>query len=382
MIDAADFMGSALERGYTFWTGVPCSLLTPLINFVIDSGDLDYFAATNEGESVGIAAGAHLAGRKTVVMCQNSGLGNMVNSLTSLNYPFHIPTLLVITHRGAPGMKDEPQHAVMGRITGEILTSMGIPWEQFPDRHEDIDAALGRADEYMSGSSLPYAFIMAKASVAVHPLKPQAARAASELPAPVGSFVKRKQDRMGRQEAIQVIHDVVGGEAAIVATTGHIGRELFALGHRENQIYIVGSMGCASSVGFGVHQGTQGRRPVVVLDGDGAALMKMGTFATIGHYRPARLTHVVLDNEAHGSTGGQATVSSTTDFATVASGCGYRHTWRIEDRQDLSCKVGQAMAAEGPNLFHVKVALGSDPNLGRPTLPPIEVKDQFKQWLS
>ncbi|CAN5145682.1 hypothetical protein BH23CHL9_BH23CHL9_08370 [soil metagenome] len=132
MISADAFVQPALERGYSFWAGVPCSFLTPFINYVIGSPDLEYVGAASEGEALGIAAGAHLAGRKTVVICQNSGLGNAVNPLTSLNHTFRIPTLFITTHRGEPGLGDEPQHELMGQITGNLLPTMQIQWEIFP----------------------------------------------------------------------------------------------------------------------------------------------------------------------------------------------------------------------------------------------------------
>lgn len=381
MIEASHFIEPALERGYTFWTGVPCSFLTPFINYVIQSPDLDYVAATSEGEGVGIAAGAYFTGRKTVVMCQNSGLGNTVNPMTSLNYPFRIPTLLIVTHRGAPGLKDEPQHDFMGRITGDLLTTIGILWEPFPDRPQMIAGAISRAEKVMISSGLPFAFIMPKDSVADYGLKSQSPKCLRERATPVGSFVLYLDGRMARLDAIRTIRDSLSGDEAIVATTGHIGRELFALGHRENNIYIVGSMGCASGVGLGIHEGAKNRR-VVVLDGDGAALMKMGTLATIGHYRPKGLLHIILDNEAHESTGGQATVSTTADFAAIAAGCGYRYVWRVENLEVLAKVVKEARSAEGPNLVHVKVASGSDPSLPRPDLTPVQVKEQFMRWLS
>lgn len=381
MIEASHFIEPALERGYTFWTGVPCSFLTPFINYVIQSPDLDYVAATSEGEGVGIAAGAYLTGRKTVVMCQNSGLGNTVNPLTSLNYTFRIPGLLIVTHRGAPGLKDEPQHDFMGRITGDLLTTIGISWEPFPDRPQMIAGAISRAEKVMISSGVPFAFIMPKDSVADYGLKSQSPKCLRERATPVGSFVLSLDGRMARLDAIRTIRDSLSGDEAIVATTGHIGRELFALGHRQNHIYIVGSMGCASGVGLGIHEGAKNRR-VVVLDGDGATLMKMGTLATIGHYRPKGLLHIILDNEAHESTGGQATVSTTADFAMVAAGCGYCHIWRVESLEVLARVIREARFAEGPCLVHVKVAVGSDPSLPRPDLTPVQVKEHFMRWLS
>jgi len=381
MIEARQFMDLALKRDYTFWTGVPCSFLTPFINYVSQSPDLDYLVATSEGEGIGIAAGAYLAGRNTVVMCQNSGLGNMVNPLTSLNYPFRIPVMLIVTHRGAPELKDEPQHELMGQITGDLLTTLGIPWKPFPDRPEMIEGDLEQAGKSMASTGLPFAFIMAKGSVASYPLKFQSPSPPIERARPIGEFVLSPEGRMTRLDAIRTIRDVVRGEKAIVATTGHIGRELFSLGHEENQLYIVGSMGCASGVGLGIYQGTR-KHSVIVLDGDGAALMKMGALATIGHYRPKGLIHVILDNETHESTGGQASVSPSVDFAVIASACGYRHLWRVESLDVLAKVIQEASSVEGPNLVHVKVAVGSDSGLPRPNLTPIEVKEQFMKWLS
>src|SRR3954469_11016913 len=120
MITADQFIDAAGARGFDFYTGVPCSYLTPLINGVLSSRALRYVGAASEGEAVAIAAGAWLAGRRTVVMCQNSGLGNAVNPLTSLNAAFNIPTLFITTWRGQPGVPDEPQHVLMGQITQDL----------------------------------------------------------------------------------------------------------------------------------------------------------------------------------------------------------------------------------------------------------------------
>ena len=378
MIEAQEFLEPALERGYSFCAGVPCSFLTPFINYVIQSPKLTYIGAASEGEAVAVAAGAHMAGRKTVVICQNSGLGNTVNPLTSLNYIFKVPTMLIVTHRGAPNVKDEPQHELMGQVTGELLSLMRIPWEMFPTEPDAVPPALQRADESMAQNHLPYAFVMQKDSVAPYDLKSQPRRSFSGPATIKGSFSCPPDQRMTRLDAIACVRDLIDGEA-LVATTGKIGRELFTLGHRENQLYIVGSMGGASAIGFGIQRASG--KPVVVLDGDGAALMKMGVLGTIGHYQPERFVHVILDNEAHESTGGQATVSSTMDFCTVAAGCNYRNLWRCDTAEGLRAAVAEARTATGPNLIHMKVAVSSDAKLGRPTRTPEQVKTDFMQWL-
>ncbi|KGM33422.1 thiamine pyrophosphate-binding protein, partial [Inquilinus limosus] len=165
MITADEFIAAAKARGHDFYTGVPCSFLTPLINGVLSSKALTYVGAASEGEAVAIAAGAWLAGRRTVVMCQNSGLGNAVNPLTSLNAPFRIPTLFVTTWRGQPGLPDEPQHEVMGRITQDLLELIEVPQAAFPATTETLGPALDQAAARMDETGLPYAFVMKKGDV-------------------------------------------------------------------------------------------------------------------------------------------------------------------------------------------------------------------------
>ncbi|HOB34076.1 MAG TPA: thiamine pyrophosphate-binding protein, partial [Verrucomicrobiota bacterium] len=160
--------------GYSQYTGVPCSYLKPFINYVISDPALDYIGAASEGEAVGISMGAYLGGRKTVTMCQNSGLGNMVNPLTSLNYPFRIPTLLITTWRGEPGRPDEPQHVLMGQITHRLLETMQIPWLPFPSEPAQVESAMTQAEASIKERSLPFAFVMSEGSVAEHDLAGQA----------------------------------------------------------------------------------------------------------------------------------------------------------------------------------------------------------------
>src|SRR5215210_2998446 len=162
MIDASDFFAEAARAGFDFYTGVPCSFLTPLINGALSSPGLAYVGAASEGEAVAIAAGAWLAGRQTVVMCQNSGLGNAVNPLTSLNHPFRIPTLLVVTWRGEPGLGDEPQHEVMGEVTPDLLDLIRVPRRDFPEEQGQIAPTLDAAGAAMRASGLPFALVMRK----------------------------------------------------------------------------------------------------------------------------------------------------------------------------------------------------------------------------
>jgi phosphonopyruvate decarboxylase len=381
MIEAGAFIDAARDAGFDFYTGVPCSFLTPLINGVIGGakgpGGLDYVGAASEGEAVAIASGAWLAGRQTVVMCQNSGLGNAVNPLTSLNAPFRIPTLIIVTWRGEPGLKDEPQHDLMGEITDGLLDVIRIGHAAFPTEATDIGPTLARAAGAMAERDLPFALVMPKGSVRDAGLSQAPAR-----PQPPG----RRRDHVEggpRPPRIAVLERLLAGvpdAAGIVATTGKTGRELFTLADRPQHLYQVGSMGCAAGMGLGVALNT--RRKIVVVDGDGAALMKLGTLATIGAYAPGNLVHLLLDNGVHDSTGGQATVSPHVDFAAVALACGYRLAASCDSLAGFDAALRDALAAEGPAFVHMRIAPGSLEKLGRPTIPPHEVARRFKAFLA
>ena len=381
MIQSQDFISACVSRGYAFYAGVPCSFLKPLINYVIQNPDVDYVTSTSEGEAVGIAAGAYLAGRKAVVMCQNSGLGNTINPLTSLCFPFRIPILLIVTLRGEPGLNDEPQHELMGQITGQLLETLHIQWEFFPDEPEKISMVLDRAESEMAKTGLPFALIMKKGNVNKTDLFYNHRKRKQSEAIPEGEFQSKSENLMSRFESIKIIREALDNDAAIIATTGKIGRELFTLGDTENQLYVVGSMGCAAGIGFGI-QYTKPNQRVVVLDGDGAVLMKMGTLATIGHYKSEQFIHVILDNETYESTGGQQSVSPTVDFCHVATACGYKKCYRADTKQTLAHTIHTVRKKSGPSLIHVKVSSSSNSRLGRPTLKPFQVKERFMRFLA
>jgi len=377
MITAADFLAEAARHGFDFYTGVPCSFLTPLINGVFSSKALAYVGAASEGEAVAIASGAWLAGRKTVVMCQNSGLGNAINPLTSLNAPFRIPTLLITTWRGQPGIGDEPQHKLMGQITQKLLSVIEVEQEPFPKSAEALPAALQRAAARMAESELPFAFVMEQGSVRDDGLE-AAPRERTEPGRRDDFSVAGEQPT--RAAVLERFLTLVDPAAAVVATTGKCGRELFTLADRPQHLYQVGSMGGASGMALGVALNVS--RPVVVLDGDGAALMKLGSFATIGAYAPAHLIHIVLDNGVHDSTGGQPTVSGSVDFAAVALACGYRYAASCGTLDGFAAAYRAAALGPKPALIHVRIAPGSMRKLGRPTVTPESVARRFKAFLA
>ncbi len=377
MIEASDFIGPAKQLGFNTWAGVPCSFLTPFINSVIDDPEMTYISSANEGDAVATASGAALAGQRSVALMQNSGLGNAVSPLSSLNWVFRIPILLIVTLRGEPGLADEPQHELMGQITGKILDELQIPWDWFPREAGDVEGVLTVANWQMERTGRPYAFIMRKGSVEKAGLKSHWQPATRPVPFAAEEFRLGDGD-LSRQQALAcVIENTPEDDSVVIATTGFTGRELFAIADRPNQLYMVGSMGCASSFGLGVSLALPEKR-VLVLDGDGAALMRMGNFATVGAYGGDNFRHLVLDNSVHESTGGQSTVSRAVSFAGVARACGYREASEgLSQAELVSFLRGEA----GPSMLQLKTRTGVPKGLPRPDLSPREVKQRLMQHL-
>ena len=229
----------------------------------------------------------------------------------------------------------------------------------------------------MAQSDLPFAFVMEQGSV-----RDDGLDRAPRKPAEAGrrEDFSRPGEEPTRAAVLERFLTLVDPTAAVVATTGKCGRELFTLADRPQHLYQVGSMGGASGMALGVALNTA--IPVVVLDGDGAALMKLGSFATIGAYAPPNLIHIVLDNGVHDSTGGQPTVSGTVDFAGVALACGYRYAASCGTLEGFTAAYQAAAAAPKPALIHIRIAPGSMGKLGRPTVTPDSVARRFKAYLA
>ena len=371
MIKAEAFIEAARGLGFTRYTGVPCSYLTPFINYVINDDKLSYISSANEGDAVATAAGLTVGGTRAVAMMQNSGLGNAVNPLTSLANTFDIPVLLIVTHRGKPGRRDEPQHELMGKITGGLFDLMEIPWEPFPTAERDIGPALERAQRHCTERQRPYALLMEQGTVAPHPLEGESIPSRAGIQCLRESIAPGPADLTRGQALREIISHTPVETSVLVGTTGYTGRELFALDDRANQLYLVGSMGCASSFALGLSLA----RPdleVTVADGDGAGLMRMGNFATIGSYGRGNLVHVLLDNGVHESTGSQATVSANVSFADIAAASGYGMALDGAGL-DVIRELYGAGDVDGARFAHLRIEPGIPGGLPRPDTSPRDV---------
>jgi phosphonopyruvate decarboxylase len=385
VIEAAQFVEAARARGFDWYAGVPCSFLTPFINYVLQDESLHYVSAANEGDAVALIAGVALGAsgfggvkRRGIAMMQNSGLGNAVSPLTSLTWTFRLPLLLIVTWRGQPGVHDEPQHALMGPITPQMLETMEIPWALFPTEADQIGPALDRATEYMDSTGRPYALVMQKGSVAPYELKKTGLSGVRTGGAPA-AVQRFDGERVSRHDALErVIAHTPKDSTVVLASTGFCGRELYAIDDRENQLYLVGSMGCVTPMALGLALSRPDLR-VIALDGDGAALMRMGAFATLGAYGPSNLTHLLLDNGAHESTGGQATVSREVDFAAIASACGYAIALDGDDIGVIDRLF--AANADGVRFARLSIKTGTPADLPRPKITPEDVRARLQQHI-
>jgi len=382
MISADKFLTPARELGFDLFTGTPCSYLKPFINYIIDTDGFDFIDSVNEGEALAIAAGATIAGRRAVVMFQNSGLGNAVNPLTSLTYTFNLPVMVITTLRGEPGgAHDEPQHELMGQITTQMLETMRLKWAYFPQSEEEVLPALKLADEYMKANNQPFVFVMRKDDVADWKLqkKPAAAKKSFSINH-TDHFELDYKERTTRTPVLEVIQSVLGPEVAVIATTGKTGRELYEVGDLKNQFYMVGSMGCALAFGFGIAISKPALK-VVVIDGDGALLMRTGSMATVGAYKPKNLLHILIDNEAHDSTGGQGTVTGGISFGVIAKGFGYEQVYSTDKLDTFREILDETKNLAAATFIHLKTQKGSPEKLGRPKVTPAEVSVRFSQFI-
>jgi len=373
MIQPQAFIEKLRQGGVEFFAGVPDSLLKNLCAYITDNvARENNIIAANEGGAVALAAGYHLATGKTgCVYMQNSGEGNAVNPLLSLMDAdvYRMPLLLVIGWRGEPGVHDEPQHVKQGKVTLSLLDAMGIPYAVLDENWEQqTDEAL-RVIQETNGI---YALIVRKGTFEEYKLQNQVA----------------SDWALGREEAIKIVVDKLKDDDIVVSTTGMISRELFEYREAKHQghahdFLTVGSMGHASQIALGIALQKPERR-VVVFDGDGALLMHMGGMAIIGDYAPRNLVHIVFNNGAHDSVGGQPTVGQKIDVEAIAKAAGYADVISVDSQMSLMCAMNHVNCAviDGVSLINVNVRKGNRKDLGRPTTTPQENKNALMEELS
>lgn len=367
------FVNTLKEHNIDFYAGVPDSLLKNICAYITDNLPAEHnIIAANEGGAMGIAAGYHLAtGKVPVVYMQNSGEGNIINPLASLTDKevYNIPVLLIIGWRGRPGVKDEPQHVKQGKVTTGLLNVMGINYAILPKDESEAAKQIKMAVDYMKATNECYALVIEKDTFDAYKLQ----------------NVENNDLTMTREEAIQKVASNIEDSACIVSTTGMISRELFEArtawnqGH-ERDFLTVGSMGHASQIALGIAL-QKPERKVYCFDGDGASLMHMGNMAITASMSCRNYVHVVFNNGAHDSVGGQPTVGLKIDLCGVAKAVGYKATYSVDSMEQLEAVFPEVKSAEGPVLLQVCVKKGNRKDLGRPTTTPVQNKEALMEFL-
>jgi phosphonopyruvate decarboxylase len=346
---------------------VPDSLLASFCAYVDDEcGPKEHVIAANEGNAIALAAGYHLSsGKVAAVYMQNSGLGNAINPLTSLADPevYAIPLVLIIGWRGEPGFKDEPQHVKQGRITPGQLDLLEIPYWVM-DRNSDAEDLADKALSTVAARNAPVALLVRQDSFAKYRSRRQRALASN----------------FKREDALRELLALARPDDLIVSTTGKTSREVFELraaaGSPQRDFLTVGCMGHTASLAAGVALGNPGKR-VICLDGDGSVLMHLGAIPVIGQLRPSNFLHVLLNNAAHESVGGQPTVGDRIDFEAITRSSGYRDYRHAGDAASLRAAWAELSAGDGPAMLEARIEVGSRADLGRPTSTPAHNKRAF-----
>lgn len=372
MITPQFFIEKLQSEGVEFFTGVPDSLLKNVCAYITDHlDDRHNIIAANEGGAVALAAGYHLAtGKVGCVYMQNSGEGNAVNPLASLTdrEVYHIPLLLLIGWRGRPGVHDEPQHVKQGKVTTGLLNVMGINYDVLSKEEDKAVVQIEKAMRSIRETGDAYALVVEKDTFDDYTLQ----------------NVVKNEYVMSREEAIQTVAASIPSDAVIVSTTGMISRELFeyraAMGQgHERDFLTVGSMGHASMIALGIAL-QHPERKVYCFDGDGASIMHMGNMAIVGSKRPENYVHVVFNNGAHDSVGGQPTVGHEIDLVEIAYAMHYEHAVCVWTPEQLKSALDD-MLTDGLQLIEVRVKKGNRKDLGRPTTTPIQNKDALMKFL-
>jgi phosphonopyruvate decarboxylase len=332
---AEEFVEILGRHGVRRFTGVPCSFFQSVYTFLERNAADRYIAAANEGVAMAIAAGTEMAGQRTAVLIQNSGLGNLLNPLTSLHAPYRIPGLLFVSGR-AIGIADEPQHELMGRVTEKLLrlieANVHVMDSDAAAFERQLSAGLREANRAVN------AFIVPKGTLASIPSRPSDTGVRS----------------ISRLDALRATAAILPRDAVVLSTTGMTSRDWISIDDNARSFYAMGSMGHVMSIALGVAVACPSLC-TVALDGDGSLLMHLGALSTIGATAPKRFVHLLIDNGTYESTGNQKTASDTVDFAAVARACGYRYTAEAESEALLASALNTAISGDGPALIRVKV---------------------------
>ena len=369
-----DFFNILKANNVNYFCGVPDSLLKDFCAYITDNVDSKNHTITaNEGNAIALASGHYLAtGNPAVVYMQNSGIGNCVNPLLSLTDEevYNIPVLMFIGWRGEPYKKDEPQHIKQGKVTDKLLEAMGIKYEIMPEDFEEAKPLIENAFKYMKETKCPFAFIIRKGLFEKYSLQNK----------------KQNSSEFRREDAIETVIKALSKKDIVVATTGHISREVYEtrnrLGQSHKQDFLtVGSMGHSSSIALGIAL-EKPNRNIYCFDGDGAFLMHQGSVVVNASKNLNNFKHIVFNNEAHDSVGSQPTAINVAKIDKIALDAGYKKAYTVSAKEELIKVLPKFISDKCTSLLEIKVKCGAREDLGRPKEKPLKNKELFMRFLN
>ena len=371
MIKIEDLYKIFSKNNIEFFTGVPDSLMKDFSNFLEDNiSETKHLISCNEGNSVSYGIGYHLVTNKIpLIYLQNSGLGNIINPITSMinQRVYSIPMLFMIGWRGEIGIKDEPQHLFQGEITEKQLTLLDIEYEVMDSNIDNCNYQISEIVNKIKISKKPYALLVRKNTFSKYSKKK----------------IIKNHSFLNREKCIEILMNSLEKHDIVISTTGKTSRELNEKSKSFTNPYFmsIGGMGHSNQIALAIAENT--KKKVFCFDGDGSILMHLGGLATIGERGNKNFHHVIFDNEAHESVGGQKTVSYNINFEKLCYSLGYKKYFKILDYNSIGEVIKKINADEfGPTMIHIKVKCFSRDNLSRPNLTPLEHKANFKKKLS
>ena len=372
MINPSRYLSSLIANNVNFFVGVPDSLLKQFCACITDKlSQENHTISANEGGAIGLAIGYHLgSGKVPMVYLQNSGLGNIINPLISLasKEVYGIPMVIMIGWRGEPGVKDEPQHIHQGRVMMDTLKAMDIPTYIIDIDEDTAIEQTASAIKEASENNTPVVLAIRKNTFD----KYDSIKEQVDLP-------------LSREEAIIRCSEELDENSVVVCTTGMPSRELFEFrssseqGHHRDFL-TVGGMGHASQIALGIAN-VKKNSQVFCFDGDGAALMHMGSLAIVGQSSATNLIHILFNNGVHDSVGGQPTVGFKIDFCEIAKSCGYSSSIKADKAHEIKEALDFFIDKPGPHFLEILVRPGNRDDIGRPTTSPADNKKLIMEFL-
>jgi sulfopyruvate decarboxylase subunit beta len=374
-IQVSEMIIEALENsGVEFFAMLPCEKVRQLYDLI--PKHFRHVSLSREEEGVGICAGASLAGIKTAMLVQSSGIGNMINALFSLTKTYQIPLLLLISWRGVYKEKI-PAQIPMGEKLPEILRSIGATCS-IVKTQQDIPKISDSARRIYENNAIH--------AVLLHPMlwgdESHEADKKDDI-VEEKRIASQKEMRpwqlervLTRLEILKAVTPYLNGKI-VVCNLGIPSKELYYVGPQRLNFYMLGSMGLASSIGLGISLFTS--KEVVVIEGDGSLLMNLGALSTIAMTQPRNLTILAIDNGVHGSTGNQPTAtSSCVDLEMVAKGLGFEKTSKVANRGEIQSALEGLRG--GPNFIHI-LAIPGNADVPDVPLTPLEIKRNIMESL-